>query len=62
MVNALKFGRPMTSMNEENEIRVALTFVYSLKNSTQRASQDLFISKKILRRLMKKLTLKPYRP
>lgn len=64
MVNAPRFGRPRTSMNEDNEIRVALTFMYSLKNSTQHASPDLSIPKKFLPRLMRKLTLKlkTYRP
>lgn len=64
MVNAPKFGRPWTSMNEENEISVALTSVNSSKNSTQRASEDLSVPKKFFLRLMRKFTLKlkPYRP
>jgi hypothetical protein len=32
VANAPKSGRPRTSMTEENELRVAMTFVYSPKN------------------------------
>jgi hypothetical protein len=60
--NAPKSGRPKTSMTEENEMLVAMTFVNSPKKSTRRASQQLSIPRTSLRRLMDKLKLKPYRP
>ena len=62
VVNLPKSGRPKTSMTEENEIRVALTFVNSPRKSTRRASMELSIPRTSLRRLMGKLRLKPYRP
>jgi len=41
VANAPKSGRPRTSMTEENEMRVAMTFVNSPKNSTRPAAQQL---------------------
>ena len=41
VANVPKSGRPTMSMTEENEIRVAMTFVNSPKKSTRRAAQEL---------------------
>ena len=41
VANAPKSGHPRTSMTEENEMRVAMTFVNSPKKSTRRAAQEL---------------------
>ena len=41
VANAPKSGRPRTSMTEENEMRVAMTFVNRPKKSTRRAAQEL---------------------
>lgn len=60
VINLPKSGRPKTSMTEENEIRVALTFVNSPRKSTRCASMELSIPRTSLRRLM--LKLKPYHP
>ena len=60
--NAPKSGRPKTSMTEENETLVAMTFVSNPKKSTRRASQQLSIPRTSLRRIMDKLNLEPYRP
>ena len=49
-------------MTEENEIRVSMTFVNSPKKSTRRAAQELCLPRTTLRRSMRKLNLKPYRP
>ena len=49
-------------MTEENEMRVAMTFVNSPKKSTRRAAQELSLPGTSLRRLMRNLNLKPYRP
>jgi len=62
VANASKSGRPRTSMSEENEMRVVMTFVNSPKKSTRRAAQELSLTRTSLRRLMSKLNLKPYRP
>ena len=59
VANASKSGRPRTSMTEENEMRVAMTFVNDPKNST---AQELSLPRTSLRRLMRKLNLKPYCP
>jgi len=37
VANAPKYGRPRTSMTEENEMSVVVTFVNSPKKSTRRA-------------------------
>jgi len=60
--NAPKSGRPRTYMTEKYEMRVAMTFVNSPKKSTRRAGQELSLPRTSLRRLMRKLNLKPYRP
>ena len=60
--NVPKSGRPRTSTTEENEMRVAMTFVNSPKKSTRRAALELSLPRTSLRRLMRKLNLKPYRP
>jgi hypothetical protein len=62
VANAPKSGHPRTSMTEENEMRVAMTFVNSPKKSTRRAAQELSLPRTSLRRLMRKLNLKPYLP
>ena len=49
-------------MTEENEVRVAMTFVNSPKKSTRRAAQELSLPRTSLLCLMRKLNLKPYRP
>ena len=41
VAKASKSGCPRTSMTEENEMRVAMTFVNSPKKSTHRAAQEL---------------------
>ena len=43
-------------------MRVAMTFVSSPKKSTRHAAQELSLLRTSLRRLMRKLNLKPYRP
>ena len=50
----------MTPMTEENDMRVAMTFVNSPKKSTQRAAQEISLPRTQLQRLMRKLNLKPY--
>ena len=60
VANARKSGRPRTSMIEENDMSVAMTFVNSPKKSTRRAAQELSLPRKSLRRLKRKLNLKPY--
>ena len=62
VTNAPKSGRPRTSMTEENETRVAMTFVNSPKKSTRRAAQELSLLRMSLRRLMRELNLKQYHP
>jgi hypothetical protein len=62
VANAQKSGNPRTYMTEENEFIVAMTFVNSPKKSTRRAAQELSLPRTSLRRLMRKLNLKPYRP
>ena len=43
-------------------MRVSMTFLNSQKNSTRRAARELSLPRTSLRRLMRKLNLKPYRP
>jgi len=43
-------------------MRVAMTFVNGPKKSTRRAAQELSLTRTSLRRLVRKLILKPYRP
>jgi len=62
VANAPKSGRPRTSVIEENEMKVAMTFVNSPKKSTRRAAQELSLPRTSLRRLMRKINLKPYCP
>ena len=49
VANALKSGCPRTSVTEENEMRVAMTFVNSPKKSTKscirRAAQELSLTR-----------------
>ena len=52
VANAPKSGRPRKSVTEENEMRVAMTFVNSPKKSTRRAAQELSSPRTPLRRLM----------
>ena len=51
VVNAPKSGRPRTTLTQENEMKIALTFVNSPKKST-RPSRELGITRKSLQRLM----------
>ena len=60
--NKKKTGRNKTSSTEDNEITVAQTFVNSPTKSTRRAAAELAMPRTSLRRLMKNLKLKPYRP
>jgi hypothetical protein len=60
VANAPKSGRPRTSMTEENEMRVSMTFVNNPKKSKRRAAQELSLPRTSLRCLMRKLNLKPY--
>ena len=60
--NKEKSGRKRTTVTEENELVVALTFQQSPRKSTRRAALELSISRTSLRRLMAKLHLRPYRP
>jgi len=62
VTNAPKSGRPRTSMREENEMRVVMTFVNSPENSTRCAAQELSLPRTSLRHLLHKLNLKQYRP
>jgi hypothetical protein len=62
VANAPKSGRPRTTLTQENEMNVALTFVNSPKKSTRQASRGLIIPRASLQRLMHQLNLKPYRP
>jgi hypothetical protein len=62
VANAPKSRRPRTSDTKENEARVAMTFVKQFKKSTRRAAQQLSLPRTSLRRLMRKLNFKPYRP
>lgn len=52
VANASKFGRPRTSVNE-NEMAVALTFVESPRTSIRHTSQQLSIPRTFLWRKMK---------
>ena len=61
VANAPKSGRPRTTLTQENEMKVALTFVNSPKKSMQRASRELGIPRTSLQRLMHWLHLKSYR-
>lgn len=59
--NVSKSGRPKTSMTEENETLVVMTFVNSPKKFTRRAFQQLSITRISLLRLIDKLKSKLYR-
>ena len=62
VANAPKSGRPCTTLTQENEMKVALTFINSPKKSTRWASRELGIPRTSLQHLMHRLHLKPYCP
>lgn len=55
-------GRPKSVTTEQNLTTVAQSFVQSPSKSTRRASSELGISRTSLRRMMKSVGLKPFRP
>ena len=62
VATAEKSGRKKTVNTEENQMTVALAFVNSPKKSTRRAAEELGIDRSSLRRILKSLKMKPYRP
>jgi transposase len=55
-------GRPRSISTDENRERVRAAFEEDPETSTRRASLELDLSRTSLRRMMKELGLKPYRP
>jgi len=55
-------GRPRSVSTDENRERIRDAFEESPETSTRRASLELNLSRTSLRRMMKELGLKPYRP
>lgn len=55
-------GRPRSVSTDENRERIRVAFEESPGTSTRRASLELNLARTSLRRMMKELGLKPYRP
>lgn len=55
-------GRPRSVSTDENLERIRAAFQHSPETSTRRASLELNLARTSLRRMMKELGLKPYRP
>jgi hypothetical protein len=55
-------GRPRSVSTDENRERIHVAFEKSLEISARRASLELNLARTSLRRMMKELGLKPYRP
>ncbi|CAF1447532.1 unnamed protein product [Adineta ricciae] len=55
-------GRPRSVSTDENREHIRVAFEESPETSTRRASLGLNLSRTSLRRMMKELGLKPYRP
>ncbi len=60
--DASRSGRPATVRTEENRQLVSEAFLRNPQTSQRRASTELNMSRTSLRRLMKDLQLKPYKP
>lgn len=55
-------GRPATSVNEDTSMTVALTFTENPKQSAKKVSTELDIPRTSLRRIIKKIEFKIWRP
>ncbi|GFQ82936.1 putative mariner [Trichonephila clavata] len=62
VANALKSGRPRTTLTQENQMKATLTFVNSPKKSTRQGSREMGIPKTSLQLLMYQQHLKPFHP
>jgi hypothetical protein len=60
--DAPRSGRPKTVRAEENAQVVSESFLRNPQPSQRRASRELSISRRSLRRIMQDLNLKPYKP
>ncbi len=61
-INLPRSGRPTTARTEENMQLVSEAFPRNPQRSQRRVSAELNMSRTNLRRLMKDLKLKPYKP
>ena len=62
MEDAERNGRPVSTCTEDNADLVLETFTQAPYTSQRRASNELDIERSSLRRIMKHLKLKPYKP